>query len=71
MRKLALALGLTVVGGASALGTIRVMFETHDSLGAPDVICDSESASIALVAAGPIGTLIAGIRWIYYRWITL
>ena len=67
MRRILIAFGLTVAGAVSAIGTIVVLDESHDSLKAPEDVLRISAVSAAVVLLGPIGTIIAGLRWLRYR----
>lgn len=64
IKKILIICGLTIVGGASATGTILVL-ENLERNG-DTVLVDPVPRGIVMMILGPIGTLITGARWLYW-----
>lgn len=57
----------SIVGAGSAIASILVLDITHKEEDSPVDVLDSEAITVAVVSLGLIGTLITGVRWLYYR----
>jgi hypothetical protein len=66
IKKIMIGFGLSVFAGVSTITTVSMLDESHEYCGAPEPPFGSFRNGVIVIALGPIGTLIAGIRWLYY-----
>lgn len=66
-RQILIYVGLTVVGSLSSAGTIILLNNAHVEFGAPKEVMRDEVQTLVVASLGPIGTVIAGLRWLRYR----
>lgn len=64
IRKALIICGLMSAGATSAIGTLFVLRSLEDN--GDTVLIEPEPKGLVMAALGPIGTLIASLRWIYW-----
>jgi len=67
MRKLVILYLATVVGTLSSFGTVVLMDDANKNYHAPIDFLKSERATKVIVASSLPGTMVAGLRWLRYR----